>query len=69
MPVIDNLQSESQGLLDIAKLMMVSARTAPKSGGKDDIETMVIYGEDKDQMKEIQRDFYAMEKMSRIQKL
>ncbi|WP_455369079.1 ferredoxin domain-containing protein [[Eubacterium] cellulosolvens] len=50
MPIIDNLQSETQGLLDVAKLMMVSARTAPKSGGKDDIETMVIYGEDKDKI-------------------
>lgn len=50
MPIIDNLQSEAQGLLDVAKLMMVSARTAPKSGGKDDIETMVIYGEDKDKI-------------------
>jgi len=30
--------------------MMVSARTAPKSGGRDDVETLLVFGEDKDRI-------------------
>jgi uncharacterized ferredoxin-like protein len=36
--------------MDTARLMMVAARTAPKSGGKDDIETLLIYGEEKEKI-------------------
>lgn len=50
MTVINSNQSENEGLLNIGKLMMVSARTAPKSGGKDDVETLLIYGEEKDKI-------------------
>jgi uncharacterized ferredoxin-like protein len=50
MPVIDSDKSEAEGLLSIAKLMMVSARTAPKSGGRDDIETVLVFGEEKDRI-------------------
>ena len=52
MPVKDSSQSEVEGLLDIARMMMVSARTAPKSGGKDDIETLMVYGEERDKIAE-----------------
>jgi uncharacterized ferredoxin-like protein len=44
MPVLDGRQQERQGILEIANLMLVAARTAPKSGGKDDILTAVVYG-------------------------
>ncbi|MCW4043773.1 MAG: ferredoxin, partial [Candidatus Bathyarchaeota archaeon] len=50
MPIIKSNLSENEGLLNVAKLMMISARTAPKSGGKDDVETLLIYGEDKDKI-------------------
>jgi uncharacterized ferredoxin-like protein len=50
MTVINSNQSENEGLLNVAKLMMISARTAPKSGGKDDVETLLIYAEDKDKI-------------------
>jgi len=50
MPVIDSNRSESEGLLDVARLMMISARTAPKSGGKDDIETLLVYEKEKDKI-------------------
>jgi len=52
MPVIDYVSAENEGLLNVAKLMMVSARTAPKSGGKDDVETLLVYGEEKDKIAE-----------------
>jgi uncharacterized ferredoxin-like protein len=50
LPIIDNVKSETDGLLDVARLIMISARTAPKSGGKDDIETLLVYGEEKDKI-------------------
>ena len=48
MPVIDGKEQELQGLMHVASLMAISARTAPKSGGIDDIYTAVIYGEEKE---------------------
>jgi len=50
MPIIDSDRSEEEALLNVAKLMMVSARTAPKSGGKDDVETLLVFGEEKDRI-------------------
>ena len=44
MPIIDGQEQERQGVMDTANLMVVSARTAPKSGGVDDILTAVVYG-------------------------
>jgi uncharacterized ferredoxin-like protein len=44
MQVLDGREQERQGILEIANLMVVAARTAPKSGGKDDILTAVVYG-------------------------
>jgi uncharacterized ferredoxin-like protein len=52
MPTVESEKSEIEGLLDIARLMMVSARTAPKSGGRDDIETLLVYGDDKNKIAE-----------------
>jgi uncharacterized ferredoxin-like protein len=39
---------EREAVLGAARLMLVSARTAPKSGGVDDVLTMVVSGERKD---------------------
>lgn len=50
MPVIDSAGSEIEGLLTVAKLMIVSARTAPKSGGRDDVETLLVFGAEKDRI-------------------
>jgi uncharacterized ferredoxin-like protein len=52
MPVVESQDSEFEGLMSVARLMMVSARTAPKSGGRDDVETLLVYGEDKDRIAE-----------------
>ncbi len=43
MPILDGKEQERQGLMETANLMVVSARTAPKSGGRDDIFTAVVY--------------------------
>ena len=36
--------------MDTAKLMMVSARTAPKSGGVDDVFALLVSGKEKDEL-------------------
>ena len=41
---------EKEAALNIAKLMLVAARTAPKAGGRDSIVTVILDGEDKDRL-------------------
>jgi len=36
--------------MQAAELMMISARTAPKSGGVDDVLTAIVYGDEKESM-------------------
>lgn len=48
MPIIKSTEGEKDALLQAAKLMLISARTAPKSAGIDDILTAVVYGKEKD---------------------
>ena len=50
MPVITSKDGEAQGLLRAAELMMVSCRTAPKSGGVDDVEMILVTGDEKDRI-------------------
>jgi uncharacterized ferredoxin-like protein len=57
MPILAGKEQERQGVMETANLMVVSARTAPKSGGKDDILTAVVYG------KEIEDLAFDMEKI------
>jgi uncharacterized ferredoxin-like protein len=47
-PVIESKNAEREAVLWAAKLMLVAARTAPKSGGIDDILTQIISGKEKD---------------------
>ncbi len=48
MPILDSKTAEYEGLLHAANLMLISARTAPKSGGVDDVLTSIILGKEKD---------------------
>jgi len=50
MPVLSSRDGEKQGLLRAAELMMVSCRTAPKSGGVDDVDALLITGNEKDKI-------------------
>lgn len=45
---IEGQIAEKDAILEVAKLMLVSARTAPKSGGIDDVLTLIVCGEKKD---------------------
>lgn len=49
MPILRE-KGEKEVILEIAKLMLVSARTAPKSAGIDDIIMAVVYGKEKDEI-------------------
>jgi len=42
--------AERDAALDVAKLMLVAARTAPKTMGLDTIVTMIVGGEDRDRL-------------------
>lgn len=47
-PEINSKDGETEALLEAAKIMLIAARTAPKTAGIDDIMTSIIYGEEKD---------------------
>jgi len=48
MPIISGEEGEKEGLMQALKLMLISARTAPKSGGVDDVITAIVFGEEKE---------------------
>jgi uncharacterized ferredoxin-like protein len=49
-PTIKSESAEKEAILEAAKLMLVAARTAPKTAGVDDILTLIAYGENKDRI-------------------
>jgi uncharacterized ferredoxin-like protein len=46
LPLFEGRTLEKQGVLAAAKMMLVSARTAPKTGGVDDILTCLLDGDE-----------------------
>jgi uncharacterized ferredoxin-like protein len=46
-PIIEGKNAEKEAVLEAAELMLVAARTAPKTGGTDDIITLIAYGKEK----------------------
>jgi len=50
MPIIRSEDGEKEGIMQVLKLMLVSARTAPKAGGVDDILTAIVFGEEKESL-------------------
>lgn len=45
--IIDSTKAEEEVVVEVAKLMAVAARTAPKARGEDKIQTAILTGEDK----------------------
>jgi uncharacterized ferredoxin-like protein len=45
---ISGVDEETKSVIDVARLMLLAARTAPKAAGKDDIETVILTGKEKD---------------------
>lgn len=48
MPIVNSSEAEFRGLQNVAELMAIAARTAPKTGGVDTIVTAVVDDEEKD---------------------
>ena len=53
---IDSMVAEKDAVLIAAKLMVASARTAPKAGGRDSIRTLIFLDEDKDKLANVMEE-------------
>jgi len=62
-PVIESKDAEREAILETARLMLIAARTAPKTAGIDDVLTLIVYGEEKDAVAE------KMEKIAEERKI
>jgi uncharacterized ferredoxin-like protein len=67
-PTIKSGDAEREAVLETAKLMLVAARTAPKTAGKDDIVTSIVYGKEKDIVAEKMEKIGQKRKISGFQR-
>jgi uncharacterized ferredoxin-like protein len=67
-PRIEGRSAEKDALLDAAKLMLVAARTAPKTGGVDDIVTSIVHGREKDLVAERMEKIGEKRKIDRFKR-
>ncbi len=58
--IINSKDSEDEAILNVAKLMVVAARTAPKARGEDKIKAAIVIGKEKDDLAN------TMENMGRV---
>ena len=49
--LITSEDSESEAILNVAKLMVVAARTAPKAQGEDKIKAVIVTGKEKEDLR------------------
>lgn len=54
--IIDSEKAEDEVILDVAKLMVAAARTAPKARGEDRIKTAIVTGEDKEKLAKVMEE-------------
>jgi uncharacterized ferredoxin-like protein len=50
MSIIKEDEAEEKGIVEVAQLMLVSAKTAPKAGGIGDILSAIVSGKEKDDL-------------------
>lgn len=60
---VESEREEKEAVLEVAKLMLIAARTAPKSGGIDDVLTLIVSGKEKEALAE------KMEKIAENRKI
>ncbi|MFW9794222.1 MAG: ferredoxin domain-containing protein [Candidatus Thorarchaeota archaeon] len=53
---ISGNDEESKAVIEVARLLLLAARTAPKAAGKDDIESVIVTGKDKDDVAKEMRE-------------
>jgi uncharacterized ferredoxin-like protein len=56
MPPVEGRILEKQGVLEAAKMMLVSCRTAPKTGGVDDVITGLVDGSELESIAKVMDD-------------
>ena len=56
MPLVEGRALEKQGVLEAARMMLVSARTAPKTGGVDDILAGLVDGDELESIAKVMDD-------------
>ena len=64
MPIIESKKAEMEGVLTVAEAMAVAARTAPKTRGDDAVETLIVYGDELNQLADAMKSHGAGTKMS-----
>lgn len=57
MPILIDSSSEHEAIIELAKMMLVSVRTAPKSKGLDSIHSAIVIGEEKNKIAEKMRSY------------
>lgn len=67
-PTIMGKNGEQDALMQAAKFMLLAARTAPKTAGADDIQTLVVYGEDKDAIADKMDEIAETRKIERFKR-
>ena len=58
--IYHSTESEQEAIVNVAKLMVVAARTAPKAKGEDKIKALIVLGNKMDELAN------TMEKMGRV---
>jgi uncharacterized ferredoxin-like protein len=53
---ISGIDEENKTIVEVARLMLLAARTAPKGKGIDDLESMILTGKEKDAVAKEMRD-------------
>jgi uncharacterized ferredoxin-like protein len=47
-PIVKSKDGQKEAVQEAARFMLIAARTAPKTGGVDDILALIVYGQEKD---------------------
>lgn len=61
MPIKKEKDSEYEAIINLAKMLLISARTSPKSKGLDTIHTALVTGPEKDKIAEKMRSLASKE--------
>ncbi len=56
--IINMMESENETIMNVAKLMLTAAKTAPKASGKDKIVGAIITGDEKNKLAEKMRSLF-----------
>lgn len=66
--ILTSEDSQYEALLQVAKIMVVAARTAPKAQGEDKIKAAIVTGDEKDELADTmeQKERQEMQRICRV---